>query len=315
MSRLLIHDYPLMVSPRLAVAIGLNEAIFLQQLHYWLGTSGKERDGRRWVYNTLPEWNAQFPFWGLNTVRRTIGNLEEGGLVDSTDAFNVIKSDRTKWYTINYPAVEALEAGLLESTGHLPKMGRPSAQNGQVLASAQNGQVIPETEITSETLKDGAENRRAGQVASSSPPEADEQPPHAFTGPTETADKGSRRDHATKNRNVPGGGAAARAADMPLPGALAALEGFAVTWAEWLAYRRARRLTTAPATLKRQLEMLEGQPDPRAVVEQTITNGWNGLFPLKAPGRPRTQADANARAVQTAQAVYAALQEDTDVPF
>lgn len=210
MSRLLIHDYPLMVSPRLAVAIGLNEAIFLQQLHYWLGTSGKERDGRRWVYNTLPEWNAQFPFWGLNTVRRTIGNLEEGGLVDSTDAFNVIKSDRTKWYTINYPAVEALEAGLLESTGHLPKMGRPSAQNGQVLASAQNGQLLPEKETTSETSLKTLVISPDGEAFSGPEPvsvsDAGETP-DALTEPAQTTGKGRKRSHATDPRNVPGAAA------------------------------------------------------------------------------------------------------------
>lgn len=78
MSRLLIHDYPLMVSPRLAVAIGLNEAIVLQQLHYWLGTAGKERDGKRWIYNTQVEWQAQFPFWSLNTVRRALPTAVRG---------------------------------------------------------------------------------------------------------------------------------------------------------------------------------------------------------------------------------------------
>ena len=32
---LLIDDYPLIVLPALAEEIGLNEAIFLQQLNYW----------------------------------------------------------------------------------------------------------------------------------------------------------------------------------------------------------------------------------------------------------------------------------------
>lgn len=211
MSRLLIHDYPLMVSPRLAVAIGLNEAIVLQQLHYWLGTAGKERGGRRWIYNTLSEWNAQFPFWGLNTVRRTIGNLEECGLVDSTDAHNVIKSDRTKWYTINYPAVEELEAGLLESTGHLPKMGRPSAQNGQVLASAQNGQVLPEREITPETSIKTLVISPDGEARASlqNPGEATENSPSTPTGKnTKPSSRGSREGDTTSSEKVPGAAAA-----------------------------------------------------------------------------------------------------------
>ena len=36
MSRLLLEDEPLVVLPKLATVIGLNEAIILQQLHYWL---------------------------------------------------------------------------------------------------------------------------------------------------------------------------------------------------------------------------------------------------------------------------------------
>ena len=54
MSKLLIEDRPLMVLPRLAVAIGLHEAVFLQQLHYWLRSSKTlEADGHKWVYNTM----------------------------------------------------------------------------------------------------------------------------------------------------------------------------------------------------------------------------------------------------------------------
>ena len=37
--RLLIDEPPLMVLPSLAAVIGLNEAIMLQQIHYWLGLS------------------------------------------------------------------------------------------------------------------------------------------------------------------------------------------------------------------------------------------------------------------------------------
>ena len=36
MSRLLINENPLQVLPTLAVKIGLNEAMILQQMHYWL---------------------------------------------------------------------------------------------------------------------------------------------------------------------------------------------------------------------------------------------------------------------------------------
>lgn len=33
---LLLNEYPLLLSPTLACKIGVNEALILQQLHYWL---------------------------------------------------------------------------------------------------------------------------------------------------------------------------------------------------------------------------------------------------------------------------------------
>ena len=43
MSKLLIHDKPIMILPSLAQKIGLNEAIILQQIHYWLVSSQHEK--------------------------------------------------------------------------------------------------------------------------------------------------------------------------------------------------------------------------------------------------------------------------------
>ena len=84
MSKLLIQESPLTFQPSLAVAIGINEAIVLQQIHYWLSNSknkGYEQDGYKWVYNTYAEWKeTNFPFWSENTIQRIFTNLEEMGL-------------------------------------------------------------------------------------------------------------------------------------------------------------------------------------------------------------------------------------------
>ena len=107
-SKLLIAEPPLLVLPSLAVLVGLNEAIFLQQLHYWLIQSGKERDGRRWIYNTYDEWQKQLPFWSVRTIRRIVGELETRTLVESTTRYNLQKVDQTKWYTLLYRNLDRL---------------------------------------------------------------------------------------------------------------------------------------------------------------------------------------------------------------
>jgi len=112
MSKLLINESPLTFQPSLACVIGLNEAIALQQIHYWLvnqKNKGYEQDGYKWVYNTYKEWQENnFPFWSENTVQRIFASLEEKGLVISIQPMKS-KYDRTKYYRIDYTKLEAFD--------------------------------------------------------------------------------------------------------------------------------------------------------------------------------------------------------------
>lgn len=146
MNNLLIEEYPLVIIPSLAEKIGLNEAILLQQIHFWLNKKKHKKEGRYWVYNTYKEWAKQFPFWSESTIRRTVNSLEKQKLL-IVGNFNKLKIDNTKWYTIDYEEVN--------------RMNRPSVQNEQTDCSkwtdgtVQNEQTItidyPET--TTETNK------------------------------------------------------------------------------------------------------------------------------------------------------------------
>ena len=104
MSRLLIDEPPLQVLPSLAREIGLNEAIMLQQMHYWLIKSSHEFEGVKWFYKTLEDWQTEFPFWSTMTIRRTLSNLEKQKVI-RVGNFNKKKFDKTKWYTIEYQCV------------------------------------------------------------------------------------------------------------------------------------------------------------------------------------------------------------------
>ncbi len=106
MSKLLISESPLQVLPSLAVKIGLNEAIFLQQLHYWLNASKHEADGKRWIFNTYQEWVDQFPFFSERTIKRIVERLKELSLIETTKQLNRDKFNHTLWYTIDYEQLE-----------------------------------------------------------------------------------------------------------------------------------------------------------------------------------------------------------------
>ncbi|MDE7204624.1 MAG: hypothetical protein K2O91_22610 [Lachnospiraceae bacterium] len=106
-----LDERPLLVMPKLATLIGLNESIVLQQIHYWL--IGKEQrqqdyiDSHYWVYNTYEQWQEQFPFWSIMTIRRTFTKLENMNLL-TVGNYNMAEFDKTKWYSINYAALNNL---------------------------------------------------------------------------------------------------------------------------------------------------------------------------------------------------------------
>lgn len=177
-TRLLLDEEPLVILPSLAAAVGLNESIILQQLHYWLERSNHIYEGHKWVYNTYEEWREQFPFWSESTIRRIITKLEKQGLI-ITGNFNRSKIDKTKWYRINYEKLAQLEQSIgqdeqstaqndqttVQNEQSTDEIDSPSAQNEQSICSNWTDDLlnlnrpIPEntTEITTEIKKEEVE--------------------------------------------------------------------------------------------------------------------------------------------------------------
>lgn len=145
MNSLLMDDYPLLVLPKLAEKIGLNEAIMLQQVHFWLQRSNNFKESKKWVYNTYEGWSYQFPFWSRSTIRRTINSLEKQNML-ITGNFNTLKIDNTKWYTVNYEELDRVSRPPVQNEQtNWSKWTSPPAQNEQAIT-------IDYPEITTETI-------------------------------------------------------------------------------------------------------------------------------------------------------------------
>ncbi len=157
---LLIEEPPLQIIPGLAKEIGLNEAIILQQIHYWLGRSENEREGRRWVYKTTQEWAEEFPFWSEATIKRAICNLRRLSLIIVTKR-SATSWERVNWYTVDYESLSNIGSKCSDASDqsdpmHVVKttesIGSKSADR-----SGQSDLVTLTTETTSEnTTRKGA---------------------------------------------------------------------------------------------------------------------------------------------------------------
>ena len=155
-SKLLISESPIQLLPSLAVALGgVNEAIVLQQLHYWLRNMGKERDGRMWIYNSTQKWQEQFPFWSEDTIKRTMRKLRDMGLVITAN-YNDMKIDRTLWYTIDYNALNALMQGASTISAN--------CTDGKGQVAPTNNQRLPETTTENVVVVVGDDDPALGEV-------------------------------------------------------------------------------------------------------------------------------------------------------
>lgn len=156
--------HPIVISAELAKYVGLNEAIILQQLNYWIeGTgSGVDHDGRRWVYNTQPQWQEQFPFWSVDTVKRTFTSLQKRGLI-LVQQLAKSKHDRTNYYAIDHARLDEIQAQAVDiahkcklpSSSSAGSADRPvqdaPVEQGSPPPSIGAGCPIVHTEITTET--------------------------------------------------------------------------------------------------------------------------------------------------------------------
>ena len=192
-SRFLIDEQPLYVLPTLACVVGLPEAIFLQQLHHWCTSKfAHEHGGRHWVYNSYPEWNRDhFPFWNPDAIKRIVRELEKRGVVLSA-TLSAHKTDRRKWYTIDYERLDALcEAWIAENRAPAHQAKSPDHPADSPDVSRRASVDEPRERTHRAETPDGETN----------PPDHETNPPDLYKGDTETTtetiDRGKSSSIAT----------------------------------------------------------------------------------------------------------------------
>ena len=154
----LLHTkHPIVINPDLAESIGLNEAIVLQQLQYWLTEtgSGVEHNGKRWVYNTLEQWQKQFPFWSVDTVKRAFTSLQKSGVI-SVEKLAAKDHNQTNFYTINHDHHALMEQGKMPSSSKVDspsseQCNLPRSEQGNLPSSSSARSADVLTETTTET--------------------------------------------------------------------------------------------------------------------------------------------------------------------
>ncbi len=138
MNNHLLEKGTLMIETSLAKELGLNKAVFIRQLHYWLLKSKHIKDGKKWVFNTLEQWLEQFPFWSRSTLLRIIKDLEKDKYI-FTKQYDKNLLNRTNWYTINYEKIEELKEKLkptsIESKKEDKKVTKKSPNEGAKIQS------------------------------------------------------------------------------------------------------------------------------------------------------------------------------------
>lgn len=159
---MLFNFRPLVVNPELATRIGLNEAIVLQQVNYWINDKeqGVNFEGRRWVFNSYESWVKQFPFWSADTVKRAFTSLVKQGCLD-VEQLNKSQHDRTNYYTINH------DCTLLNDAEHMPSSNGANCPDRQAQVAPMDGGknarslTVTTTKTTTETNSIGTSAKAA----------------------------------------------------------------------------------------------------------------------------------------------------------
>lgn len=153
----LLDEHPLLVYKSLAKALGINKAIIFQELHFLLNATKTAKrkynfvDDCWWVYNSYDEWREDyFPWLSKGAIKRMFIELEEAGLVLSMQGVKQ-KSDRKKWYSIDYATWEQFVTMMGTKSDHDTSEQNEPMDDNNLSQSKSTKSADEESEISTET--------------------------------------------------------------------------------------------------------------------------------------------------------------------
>lgn len=125
-----------MFSVALAKKYGLEEAVFLENLIFWVfrnRANGKNFfDGRTWTYNSVRAFKELFSFWSTKQLRRVLDSLLKQGVIVKGN-YNQNPYDRTLWYALADEDTIIKEYGQIE----LPKPTNGVVEGGKAIPDSK----------------------------------------------------------------------------------------------------------------------------------------------------------------------------------
>ncbi len=259
----LIEESPLVILPTLAAAVGLNESIFIQQVHYWTKDrkGGIEHEGYRWTWDTYQQWLEQFPFWSRSTLKRVIKSCRDKGLIVSKKIRRG-KCDHTNFYRVDREKL----AEIIKDFEHEKDQKTRLGQNEPIdeKQAIRLGQNEPITIGSKWTNHDGVKMNQSLTNTS-----------------TNTSSDNSPKGEKTDSAKCDSG-------EKAEPTLRAPAELNKEAFAEYSEYRKSTaklKRSWSPQAAQKAINLLAkySPEEQQAMVDKTVLNGWTGLFPEKQP--------------------------------
>ena len=253
----------MLVLPSLAKQIGLNEAIFLQQLFFLLNQkrSGVTEYGSKWVYNTIADWQEIFPFWSERTVQRIIKKLQDMQIIEVRESGEVLNR---RLFRI--------------SDGMEERLGR-----GEIAGNSDLESTEPTTTCHPTPCQIGIE------------------PPAKLADPltiyTETSTENKSREIPASQESIPI--KKKKEVKIEWPESLKRSDELKAAWLLWVAHRREIKHPLTPLAVKHQIKDLEAMGPVLGVeaINYSIKLGYRAIFP---PPQRRSPVDLKEAEIKRA---------------